>query len=196
MTIESPRPVLKGKKALVAGIANEHSIAYGCAMAFHELEADLAITYLNEKSRPYVDPATTSWGRSRRHWKPGRLISSSWTPPINLAAGDRSLPERPGWCRHRSQRADSATKSNRLGPRRTGSADVGGPAGGNSRDRIDRAPKTKKAGRPARPRSSATRQLSRPLPQSAEAFSGWSTSCTRAIGAASPARLPIFRMRR
>lgn len=56
MTIETPRPVLKGKKALVAGIANEHSIAYGCAMAFHELEADVAITYLNEKSRSYVEP--------------------------------------------------------------------------------------------------------------------------------------------
>ena len=56
MAIESPRPLLKGKKALVAGIANEHSIAYGCAKAFHELEADLAITYLSEKSKPYVEP--------------------------------------------------------------------------------------------------------------------------------------------
>ena len=56
MAIEVPRPPLKGKKALVAGIANEHSIAYGCAKAFHELEADLAITYLNEKSKPYVEP--------------------------------------------------------------------------------------------------------------------------------------------
>ena len=44
MAIESPRPLLKGKKALVADIANEHSIAYGCAKAFRELEADLAIT--------------------------------------------------------------------------------------------------------------------------------------------------------
>jgi enoyl-[acyl-carrier protein] reductase I len=49
-------PVLSGKKALVAGIANEHSIAYGCAAAFRELGADLAITYLNEKSKPYVEP--------------------------------------------------------------------------------------------------------------------------------------------
>ncbi len=51
-----PNPVLKGAKALVAGIANEHSIAYGCAKAFHELGADLAITYLNEKAKPYVEP--------------------------------------------------------------------------------------------------------------------------------------------
>jgi enoyl-[acyl-carrier protein] reductase I len=56
MTVEIPRPVLKGAKALVVGIANEHSIAYGCAHAFRELGADLAITYLNEKSRAYVEP--------------------------------------------------------------------------------------------------------------------------------------------
>ena len=58
MTVEIPRPLLKGKKALVVGVANEHSIAYGCAKAFHELEADMAITYLNEKSKPYVEPLT------------------------------------------------------------------------------------------------------------------------------------------
>jgi enoyl-[acyl-carrier protein] reductase I len=56
MSVEIPRPVLKGAKALIVGIANEHSIAYGCARAFHELGADVAITYLNEKSRPYVEP--------------------------------------------------------------------------------------------------------------------------------------------
>ena len=56
MTMEIPRPVLKGSKALVVGIANEHSIAYGCAKAFRELGADVAITYLNEKARPYVEP--------------------------------------------------------------------------------------------------------------------------------------------
>jgi enoyl-[acyl-carrier protein] reductase I len=56
MAIEIPRPVLKGKKALVVGVANEHSIAYGCAAAFHELGADLALTYLNEKAKGYVEP--------------------------------------------------------------------------------------------------------------------------------------------
>ncbi|MEJ8850847.1 enoyl-ACP reductase FabI [Variovorax rhizosphaerae] len=49
-------PVLAGKKALVVGIANEHSIAYGCAHAFHTLGAQLAITYLNDKARPHVEP--------------------------------------------------------------------------------------------------------------------------------------------
>ncbi|SAK64910.1 enoyl-(acyl carrier protein) reductase [Caballeronia catudaia] len=51
-----PAPVLKGAKALVTGIANEHSIAYGCAKAFRELGADLAITYADDKARPYVEP--------------------------------------------------------------------------------------------------------------------------------------------
>lgn len=47
---------LDGKKGLVLGIANESSIAYGCAQAFRFLGAELAITYLNEKARSYVQP--------------------------------------------------------------------------------------------------------------------------------------------
>lgn len=47
---------LAGKKGLVVGIANEHSIAYGCAKAFRSAGADLAITYLNAKAEPYVRP--------------------------------------------------------------------------------------------------------------------------------------------
>jgi len=47
---------LKGKKGLIVGIANEHSIAWGCARAFHDAGAELAITYLNEKAEPYVRP--------------------------------------------------------------------------------------------------------------------------------------------
>jgi len=56
MKRDVPRPVLTGKKALVVGIANEHSIAYGCARAFHEVGAELAITYLNDKAKPHVEP--------------------------------------------------------------------------------------------------------------------------------------------
>ena len=62
MAFDIPSPPLKGKKALVVGVANEHSIAYGCAKAFHQLQADLAITYLNEKSRQYVEPLATELG--------------------------------------------------------------------------------------------------------------------------------------
>jgi enoyl-[acyl-carrier protein] reductase I len=47
---------LRGKKGLIAGIANEHSIAYGCAKVLRHAGADLAITYLNAKAEPYVRP--------------------------------------------------------------------------------------------------------------------------------------------
>ena len=48
--------LLKGKKALVTGIANDQSIAWGCAKAFHAFGADVAVTYLNDKSKSYVEP--------------------------------------------------------------------------------------------------------------------------------------------
>jgi enoyl-[acyl-carrier protein] reductase I len=47
---------LKGRKGLVVGIANEQSIAWGCAKAFRALGADLAVTYLNDKAKKYVEP--------------------------------------------------------------------------------------------------------------------------------------------
>jgi enoyl-[acyl-carrier protein] reductase I len=53
---EPLRPVLLGQRALVVGIANEHSIAYGCASAFHQLGAELAITYLSERAKSHVKP--------------------------------------------------------------------------------------------------------------------------------------------
>jgi len=62
MDTETQRPVLEGKKALVVGVANEYSIAYGCAKAFGELGAELAITYLNEKARPHVEPLARTLG--------------------------------------------------------------------------------------------------------------------------------------
>lgn len=45
---------LAGKRGLVLGIANQHSIAAGCAGAFAQAGAKLAVTYLNEKARPFV----------------------------------------------------------------------------------------------------------------------------------------------
>ena len=50
------RPVLTGHKALVVGIANDQSIAYGCAKAFRDAGAELAVTWLNDKARPHVEP--------------------------------------------------------------------------------------------------------------------------------------------
>ena len=109
MTLEIPRPVLKDKKALVVGIANEHSIAYGCATAFHELGAEIAVTYLNEKAKGYVEPLAqalsapifmpldvaqpgqleTLFERIRKDW--GRLDilvhSIAWAPKEDLQGG-------------------------------------------------------------------------------------------------------------
>src|SRR6201997_1312658 len=56
MPDEQPRLILEGAKAFVTGIANEPSIAYGCAKAFHELGASVALTYANDKAKPYVEP--------------------------------------------------------------------------------------------------------------------------------------------
>jgi enoyl-[acyl-carrier protein] reductase I len=49
-------PFLEGKKGLVIGIANEHSIAWGCAKAFYAFGAELAVTYLNDKAKRFVEP--------------------------------------------------------------------------------------------------------------------------------------------
>lgn len=50
------RPILTGHRSLIVGIANEQSIAYGCAKAFRIAGAELAITWLNDKARSHVEP--------------------------------------------------------------------------------------------------------------------------------------------
>jgi enoyl-[acyl-carrier protein] reductase I len=54
----SKLPSLRGKRGLVVGIANESSIAAGCARAFVGAGASLAATYLNDKALPYVRAVT------------------------------------------------------------------------------------------------------------------------------------------
>lgn len=102
-------PVLKGQKALVVGIANEHSIAWGCASAFRQLGADVAVTYLNDKAKAYVEPLAKSldapllmpldvsqpgeleavFARVKKEW--GRLDivvhSIAWAPKSDLEGG-------------------------------------------------------------------------------------------------------------
>ncbi len=53
---------LDGAKALVVGIANERSIAYGCAKALRAQGAELAVTYLNAKAEPHVRPLAEALG--------------------------------------------------------------------------------------------------------------------------------------
>jgi enoyl-[acyl-carrier protein] reductase I len=65
-------PVLAGTKALVVGVANDQSIAYGCAKAFRTAGAELAITWLDDKARVYVEPLA-------------RELEASITAPLDVS---------------------------------------------------------------------------------------------------------------
>src|SRR6476659_3677365 len=57
MSIPTARaPLLEGKKGLIVGIANENSIAWGCATAFRAFGAEVAVTYLDDQATKYVEP--------------------------------------------------------------------------------------------------------------------------------------------
>lgn len=62
---------LTGKRGLVVGIANDHSIAAGCAQAFRDCGARLAATYLNDKAKPFVTPVAEA-------------IGVDWTAPCDV----------------------------------------------------------------------------------------------------------------
>jgi enoyl-[acyl-carrier protein] reductase I len=54
--------LLQGKRGLVVGIANEHSIAAACAMAFHAAVAELVVTFANPMTKPYIAPVAAQLG--------------------------------------------------------------------------------------------------------------------------------------
>lgn len=56
--IKNERPL----KGLVVGLANDQSIAWGCTKSFHEMGADLAITYQNDKTIPHIEPLAQQVG--------------------------------------------------------------------------------------------------------------------------------------
>jgi len=68
---------LQGRRGLIVGVANEHSIAWGCARACREAGAELALTWLNDKARPHVEPLAEQLGAALRLpldvEKPGEL---------------------------------------------------------------------------------------------------------------------------
>lgn len=57
-----PETHLQGKVALIVGVANSHSIASGCARAFAAAGVEMALTYLNDKAHPYVQPVAEEVG--------------------------------------------------------------------------------------------------------------------------------------
>lgn len=54
--------ILEGKKALIAGVASNRSIAYGVAKCMHREGAELAFTYQTEKLRPRVEKFAKEFG--------------------------------------------------------------------------------------------------------------------------------------
>ncbi len=72
--MKGPTGALEGKKALVIGIANNQSIAYGWAIAFRALGASVAMTYVNEQSKPY----TSVSARRSRLRRGNHRASSLW----------------------------------------------------------------------------------------------------------------------
>jgi enoyl-[acyl-carrier protein] reductase I len=53
---------LQGKKGLVLGLANAHSIAWGCARQAQAMGAEVVASCLNDKARPFVEPLTEPLG--------------------------------------------------------------------------------------------------------------------------------------
>ncbi len=54
--------LMKGKRGLVMGVANDHSIAWGMASALHEAGAEMAFTYQGEAFGKRVKPLAESIG--------------------------------------------------------------------------------------------------------------------------------------
>ena len=54
--------LLKGKRALIVGIASKHSIAAGIGEAFHREGAEIALTYQNDRLKSRVEDFAAQWG--------------------------------------------------------------------------------------------------------------------------------------
>lgn len=109
MTTEHNGPALAGTRVLVCGVANDQSIAFGCAKAFRELGARVAITYAGEKALPHVKPHADAIGAELllpldvaqpgqleavfdeidRHWGglDSAIHSIAWAPKEDLQGG-------------------------------------------------------------------------------------------------------------
>lgn len=75
--------LLEGKTAVIAGIANKWSLAYGIAESFAREGASLVLTYLNEKQRDTVAPIV-------EHMKVAAMLPCDVTKDEDLSG----LPER------------------------------------------------------------------------------------------------------
>ena len=56
---EKKSSILKGKKGLIVGIANERSLAWGIANCIHQHGGELALTYQNDALKKRIVPLAT-----------------------------------------------------------------------------------------------------------------------------------------
>jgi enoyl-[acyl-carrier protein] reductase I len=80
---------LPAARVFIIGIANDQSIAWGCARAFRAAGADLALTYLNDKALPHVAPLAERLGA-------GILLPCDVREPGRLEAVFEAIGERWG----------------------------------------------------------------------------------------------------
>ncbi|MEM1384283.1 MAG: SDR family oxidoreductase [Pseudomonadota bacterium] len=71
--------LMAGRRGLVMGVANDHSIAWGCARALHGQGADLAFTYQGEAFEKRVRPLAEGLGA-------GLVMNADVTDPASLDA--------------------------------------------------------------------------------------------------------------
>ena len=69
---------LQGKRGLIVGVANEHSIAYGCAQVLRQQGAALVLSCVNEKAQQFVAPLAAALDAP--------LISCNVEDPAAIAA--------------------------------------------------------------------------------------------------------------
>lgn len=67
---------LVGRKGLVVGIANEHSLAWAAAQHFRNAGAELGITYRNDKAKSFVEPLA-------------RKVDAAFILPCNVALAEQ-----------------------------------------------------------------------------------------------------------
>ena len=76
--------LMKGKRGLIMGVANQHSIAWGIAQALHDAGAELAFSYQGDLFKKRVVPLVEPM-------KPAALIDCDVTDPASLDAGFAEL---------------------------------------------------------------------------------------------------------
>jgi enoyl-[acyl-carrier protein] reductase I len=64
MSIAGSSSIMKGKRGLIMGVANDHSIAWGIARVLHNHGAELAFTYQGDSIYKRVKPLADSIGSS------------------------------------------------------------------------------------------------------------------------------------